>query len=67
MMHGTIERIRSASPWILHPTCLIDTFLDQLEKLGAVLAVPTRGAGLSCSEAPCLVERMSGNRGRGPP
>jgi hypothetical protein len=50
-MHGTIERMRCAS-WILHPTCLIDAFLDRLEKLGAVLAAPTRGAGLSCSEAP---------------
>jgi hypothetical protein len=51
-MLATIERIRSASPWILHPTCLIDRFLDRLEKLGGVLALPTRGLGLSCSEAP---------------
>ncbi len=52
MMHGTIERIRSASSWFLNPTCLIDMLLDQLEKLDEVLALPTRGSGLSCSEAP---------------
>jgi hypothetical protein len=51
MMRGMIERMRSASLWILNPTCLIDRLLDELEKLGAFLAAPTRVAGLSCSEA----------------
>ena len=46
MMHGTLARV------MLNPTYLIDRFLDQLEKLGALLVLPTRGVGLSCSEAP---------------
>ena len=50
MMHGTLERVRGASSWILNPARLIDRFLDQLDKLGAVVAVPMRGAGNS--EAP---------------
>jgi hypothetical protein len=51
MIKRTIERLRSASSWILNPTCLIDRFLDQIEKFSAVLAVPVQGAGLSRSEA----------------
>lgn len=54
MMSHAIERVRRARSWILHPTCMIDTLLDQLEKLSVVLAVPTQG-GLSCSEAPIPV------------
>jgi hypothetical protein len=46
MMHGTLARV------MLNPTYLIDRFLDQLEKLGALLVLPTRGVGPSCSEAP---------------
>jgi len=62
MMLGTIERMRSARPWILNPACLIDRFLDRLEKLGGVLALPTRGLGLSCSEAPfaAIIEQRAG-------
>jgi len=52
MMKGTIARVRSASSWILHPTCLIDRLLDQLEKLSVVLAPPAQNAGLMCSQAP---------------
>jgi hypothetical protein len=51
MIKQTIERLRNASSWILNPTCLIDRFLDQIEKLSAVLAVPVQDAGLSHSEA----------------
>jgi len=51
MIKLTIERVRSASSWILNPTSLIDRCLDQIEKLGAVLAVPAQGAGLSHREA----------------
>jgi hypothetical protein len=51
MIKRTIERMRSVSSWILNPTCLIDRFLDQIEKLSAVLAVPVQSAGLSRSEA----------------
>jgi hypothetical protein len=51
MIKQTIERVRSASSWIVNPTCLIDRWLDQLEKLSGVLAVPAQGAGLSHSEA----------------
>jgi hypothetical protein len=51
MIKRTIERVRSASSWILNPTCLIDRFLDQIDKLNAVLVVPAQGAGLSHSEA----------------
>jgi len=50
MINRTIERVRSASSWILHPTCLIDRFLEQLEKLSVVLLVPTQGAGLAPRE-----------------
>jgi hypothetical protein len=56
-MFATIERMRSASPWILHPVRLIDRFLDRLEKLGGGLVVPTRGLGLSCSEAGLSVDQ----------
>ena len=59
-MNATIGLVRSASSWILHPTCLIDRFLDQLEKLSVVLAVPTEGAGLSRSEAP-IEARLDGH------
>ena len=52
MMISTIARLRSASTWILHPTCLIDRFLEQLEKLSVVLVLPTPGARLSCREVP---------------
>lgn len=51
MIKLTIERMRSASSWILNPTCLIDRFLDQIEKFNAVLVVPAQSAGLSHSEA----------------
>jgi hypothetical protein len=51
MIKQTIERVRSASFWLLNPACLIDRFLDQIEKLSAAFAVPAQGAGLSCSEA----------------
>lgn len=51
MIKLTIERMRSASSWILNPACLIDRFLDQIEKFNAVLVVPAQGAGLSHSEA----------------
>ncbi len=51
MIKQTIERVRSAGSWILDPTCLIDRFLDQIEKLSSVLAVPVEAAGLSHSEA----------------
>jgi hypothetical protein len=54
MMNAKIELMRSASSWILHPTRLIDRFLDRLETLSAVLAVPAEGAGLSYSEAPIV-------------
>jgi hypothetical protein len=45
MIKRTIERVRSASSWILNPTGLIDSFLDQIEKLSAILAVPVQGTG----------------------
>ncbi len=45
MIKQTIERMRSASSWILNPTCLIDRLLDQIEKLNAVLAVPVQRTG----------------------
>ena len=45
MMDRTIERVRRASTWMLQPASLIDKFLDQLEKLTAVVALPTQGAG----------------------
>ena len=48
MISRTIERMRSASSWILNPSCLIDRFLDELEKLSVVLVMPTRR--LACSE-----------------
>ena len=51
MMNATIDLVRSASSWILHPTRLIDRFLDRLEKLSAVLVVTAGGTCLSCSEA----------------
>ncbi len=51
MINRTIERMRSASSWILNPTRLIDRFLDQIEKLSVDVVVPTQGASLSRSEA----------------
>ncbi len=54
-MNDLIERVRAAGSWILNPTRLIDRFLDQLEKLSVVFAVPAQGAGLSRSEAPVAV------------
>ncbi len=51
MMNRTIERVRRTGTWMLHPACLIDIFLDQLEKLSAVVALPTQRAGLLHSEA----------------
>jgi hypothetical protein len=56
MIKRTIERVRSARSWILDPACLIDRFLDQLEKLSAVFALPAQAAGLSHSEA--HIERL---------
>ncbi len=51
-MKTTIARVRSAGTWLLNPTWLIDRFLDELEKLSAiVLAVPPRGPALARSEA----------------
>jgi hypothetical protein len=50
MINRTIERMRSASSWILNPTCAIDRFLDQIEKLSVAIVVPSQGAGLSRSE-----------------
>ncbi len=61
MMIATIARVRSASAWILNPTCLIDRFLDELDKLSVVvLAVPARGADLSPNEA--TIETRLGER-----
>ena len=51
MINRTIERVRSASSWILNPTRLIDRFLEEIEKLNAVLVMPAQGTGLSRSEA----------------
>ncbi len=60
MMNSTIERVRRASSWISNPACLIDRFLDQIETLSAVFAVPTRSATLSCPEGP--IEAHLGER-----
>ena len=51
-MTGTMARARSVSFWLLHPTCLIDTILDQLDRLSVVLALPAPEAGLLRSQAP---------------
>jgi hypothetical protein len=51
MIIRTIEGIRSASAWILNPTRLIDRLFDELERLSAVLPVPTRTDGLARSES----------------
>jgi hypothetical protein len=45
MINRTIEWVRSARSWILNPTCLIDRLLEQMDKLNAVLVVPSQGAG----------------------
>ncbi len=59
-MNRTIERLRSASAWMLNPACLIDKFLDQIESLSVALAMPSEAADLLASEAP--VEAYRGER-----
>ena len=62
MMNRTIERMRRAS-WMLHPACLIEQFLDQLEKLSVVVALPAAGAGSLHAAVP--VEARCDERYRG--
>jgi len=47
-----IERVRRASWWLLNPACLIDKILDQLERLGGLVVVPTEADGRSRVAAP---------------
>ena len=50
MINRTIERMRRTRAWILNPSCLIDGFLDQIEKLRVAVLVPRPAAGLRYSE-----------------
>ena len=47
MINRITERLRSVGLAMLDPVNLVDRFLDQIERLGAVL-VPIAGDGLAC-------------------
>jgi hypothetical protein len=40
MLNQIMKHVRDTHPWVLNPGCLLDTFLDHLDKLHAFVLPP---------------------------